>query len=73
MVVTVAFDGDLDDTMSFLLGSREAASGDIEVYSPQSPLGRAIVGQKVGTDVTYELPNGRKANVTIIEAKPYTG
>ncbi|MBF9067752.1 transcription elongation factor GreA [Streptacidiphilus fuscans] len=73
MVVTVAFDGDKDDTMVFLLGSREAASGDMETYSPQSPLGRAIDGRKVGDDVTYELPNGRKANVTITEAKPYTG
>jgi transcription elongation factor GreA len=73
MTVTVAFDGDLDDTMTFLLGSREAASGDIEVYSPQSPLGRAIAGQKVGADVSYELPNGRKANVRITDAKPFTG
>lgn len=34
MVVTIAFDGDEDDTLSFLLASREYASSDIETYSP---------------------------------------
>ncbi|MFI9270608.1 transcription elongation factor GreA [Kitasatospora sp. NPDC052896] len=73
MVVTVAFDGDPDDTMEFLLGSREAAGDDLDVYSPQSPLGSAINGKKIGEDASYELPNGKKASVRIIEAKPYTG
>ncbi|MEV6211100.1 transcription elongation factor GreA [Kitasatospora sp. NPDC051914] len=73
MVVTVAFDGDEDDTMRFLLGSREVAGDDLDIYSPQSPLGRAINGKKVGEDATYELPNGKQASVTIIEAKPHAG
>jgi len=73
MVVTVAFDGDLDDTMEFLLGSREVAGDDLDIYSPQSPLGRAIDGKKIGENATYELPNGKQASVKIIEAKPYTG
>ncbi|WP_035846853.1 transcription elongation factor GreA [Kitasatospora azatica] len=73
MVVTVAFDGDMDDTMSFLLGSREVAGDDLDVYSPQSPLGQAINGKKVDEDATYELPNGKKATVRIVEAKPYVG
>ena len=30
MVVTIAFDGDEDDTLTFLLASREYASSDIE-------------------------------------------
>ncbi|WP_377269649.1 transcription elongation factor GreA [Peterkaempfera sp. SMS 1(5)a] len=73
MVVTVAFDGDPDDTMRFLLGSREVAGDDLDIYSPQSPLGTAINGKKVGEDATYELPNGKKAAVKVMEAKPYTG
>ncbi|MEW1871324.1 transcription elongation factor GreA [Streptomyces caelestis] len=73
MVVTIAFDGDEDDTLSFLLASREYASTDIETYSPQSPLGSGVIGHKVGEDAEYELPNGRKASVKILEAKPYTG
>jgi transcription elongation factor GreA len=73
MVVTIAFDGDEDDTLTFLLASREYASSDIETYSPQSPLGDGVNGQKVGTDAEYELPNGKKASVRILEAKPYKG
>ncbi|MFF8288137.1 transcription elongation factor GreA [Streptomyces sp. NPDC016309] len=73
MVVTIAFDGDEDDTLTFLLASREYASSDIETYSPQSPLGSGVNGKKVGEDAEYELPNGKKASVTILDAKPYSG
>ncbi|MEK9519074.1 transcription elongation factor GreA [Streptomyces sp. NPDC087908] len=73
MVVTIAFDGDENDTMTFLLASREYASGDIETYSPQSPLGVGVNGKKAGDDAEYELPNGKKATVKILGAKPYTG
>ncbi|BDM72568.1 transcription elongation factor GreA [Streptomyces sp. NPDC001739] len=73
MVVTIAFDGDPDDTLSFLLASREYASSDIETYSPQSPLGTGVNGKKIGADAEYELPNGKKASVKILDAKPYTG
>ncbi|MEV5973915.1 MULTISPECIES: transcription elongation factor GreA [unclassified Streptomyces] len=73
MVVTIAFDGDEDDTMTFLLASREYASGDIETYSPQSPLGVGVNGKKAGDDAEYELPNGKMAMVKILSAKPYTG
>ncbi|MFD0151485.1 transcription elongation factor GreA [Streptomyces sp. NPDC055721] len=71
MVVTIAFDGDEDDTMTFLLASREYASDDIETYSPQSPLGVGVNGKKAGDDAAYELPNGKKAMVRILSATPY--
>ncbi|MFD1825924.1 MULTISPECIES: transcription elongation factor GreA [Mumia] len=74
MVVTIMFAGD-DDTETFLLGSREMlgldASVDIEVYSPQSPLGAAINGKKAGDTATYAAPNGRDVTVKIVDAKPY--
>ncbi|CAL9553588.1 transcription elongation factor GreA [Streptomyces sp. NPDC057838] len=73
MVVTIAFDGDEDDTLTFLLASREYASSDIETYSPQSPLGTGVIGHKVGDDAQYELPNGKKASVKILKAEPYEG
>ncbi|GAA4963352.1 transcription elongation factor GreA [Uniformispora flossi] len=73
MVVTIAFDGDKDDTMTFLLGSREDVGGAMEVYSPASPLGTAINGKKIGDTASYELPNGKSMDVEIIEVKPYTG
>ncbi|ARX86090.1 transcription elongation factor GreA [Streptomyces alboflavus] len=73
MVVTIAFDGDPDDTLTFLLASREYASDDIETYSPQSPLGTGVNGKKIGADAQYELPNGKLASVKILEAKAYQG
>src|SRR5262249_15782935 len=66
MVATIAFDGDPDDTMTFLLGSREYVSSDIDTYSPQSPLGTAVNGKKAGDQASYELPNGSMASVKIL-------
>jgi transcription elongation factor GreA len=71
MVVKVAFDGDDDDTLEFLLGSREDAGAATEVYSPQSPLGSAINGRKVGETSEYELPNGKTMAVKLLAAEPY--
>jgi transcription elongation factor GreA len=72
MVVTVQYDGD-DDTLTFLLGSREDAGRAIDVYSPSSPLGSALLGKKVGDSASYALPNGNKVAVSVLNAKPYTG
>ena len=74
MKITTRFVGD-DEVETFLLGAREMADGleDIEVYSPQSPLGSAIMGFKKGDTVTYEAPNGKELKVEIVDAVPYTG
>ncbi|KIX70783.1 transcription elongation factor GreA [Streptomyces sp. JL4002] len=72
-LITIAFDGDEDDTMEFLLASREYASGDFETYSPQSPLGAGVLGKAIGEDAEYELPNGKTASVKILDVKPFTG
>jgi transcription elongation factor GreA len=71
MVVKVAFDGDDEDTLEFLLGSREDAGASIEVYSPQSPLGSAINGLRIGETTEYELPNGKSLPVKLLAAEPY--
>ncbi|MEU3406268.1 transcription elongation factor GreA [Streptomyces sp. NPDC006670] len=73
MLVTIAFDGDEDDTLEFLLASREYASDEFETYSPQSPLGSGVLGKKVGEDAQYELPNGKKATVKVLAVKPFNG
>jgi transcription elongation factor GreA len=73
MVVTVAFDGDDQDTLRFLLGSREDAGTAMDVYSPQSPLGRAINGRKIGATSQYDLPNGKTMAVKLLAAEPYAG
>ena len=73
MLVTVRFsDG---DESTFVLGSREVVSPDsdvdVDVYSPQSPLGAAIYRKNVGSKAIYSRPNGVKVTVEILSAKPY--
>jgi transcription elongation factor GreA len=72
MTVTVQFKGD-EDEVTFLLASREESGAPIDVYSPRSPLGVAILGKKVGESATYNLPSGRAATVEILDASPYAG
>jgi transcription elongation factor GreA len=74
MVVTYRFVGD-DEEERFLLGAREMKGDDddLEVYSPQSPLGEAINGKKKGDTVEYVAPNGKTLKVEIVEAVPYQG
>ena len=74
--VTIAFNGDTSDTDTFLLGSREVlglddAVDDTNVYSPQSPLGAAIIGRETGDEVSYTAPNGRTISVTIVKVEPF--
>ncbi|HEV2930678.1 MAG TPA: transcription elongation factor GreA [Propionibacteriaceae bacterium] len=74
--VTVAFDGDESDTDTFVLGSRELLGLDVgvdaaNVYSPQSPLGAAILGRRPGDAVSYVAPNGRSINVTVVKVEPF--
>jgi transcription elongation factor GreA len=66
VVTTTDEDGDED---TFLLGSREDRPEGLTVVSAQSPLGRALVGRKIGDTVTYEAPAGT-FEVTIASAKP---
>jgi transcription elongation factor GreA len=68
MVVTAVIAG---DEMKFLLGSREIASGDLDVYSEKSPLGAAVLGAEIGSTVSYTAPNGRDIKVEIKSAEFY--
>ncbi|MPZ61718.1 MAG: transcription elongation factor GreA [Propionibacteriales bacterium] len=74
--VTVRFAGE-DETESFLLGARELLdfdeSVDLAVYSPQSPLGSAIVGKKKGETASYQAPGGAEVKVEVIDAEPFGG
>jgi transcription elongation factor GreA len=69
MLVTVDIAG---DEIKFLLGSREIASGDVDVYSEKSPLGAAVLGAKVGQTVTYTAPTGKQIQVAVLEAQPFS-
>lgn len=58
----------------FLLGSRDAGANlGVTVYSPEAPLGKALLGASAGETVTYEAPNGTEVSVTILEVTPYRG
>ena len=57
------------DEMRFLLGSREIATDDLDVYSEKSPLGAAVLGVKIGDKVSYTLPNGKSISVEILGAE----
>ncbi len=71
-VVTIYFDDDQADTETFLLGSREiAATTDLTVYSPESALGKAILGSRPGQTVTYTAPSGADIKVTVVKFEPY--
>jgi transcription elongation factor GreA len=58
-VVTVVYEGD-DESQAerYLVGHIEERQDDLDVISPDSPLGRALVGARAGEWVTYEAPNG---------------
>ncbi|MBA2774623.1 MAG: transcription elongation factor GreA [Nocardioidaceae bacterium] len=75
MKVTVRFADD-SETETFLLGAREMLglddSVDVGVYSPQSPMGSAILGKKPGDKATFTAPNGKDISVEIVAAKPFT-
>ncbi|WP_110239547.1 transcription elongation factor GreA [Nocardioides gilvus] len=72
MEVTVKFI-DFGDEETFLFGAREIEEEGLTVYSPQSALGTAISGHKVGEQVSYEAPNGKAITIEILKAKPFTG
>ena len=74
MQVTTRFAGD-SHVETFLLAAREMedTTAGLQVFSPQSPLGSAIIGTKKGDTVTYEAPNGKLHEVEIVDAVPYVG
>jgi transcription elongation factor GreA len=70
-VITLTMNG---SEMQFLLGSAEIAEGtDIDVYSPDSPIGQAIMGAKIGDEVSFFAPNGKERAIKIIDVKNFEG
>ncbi len=66
-IVTIRYDGD-DDTERYLIGSIEERTGDIDVISPGSPLGQALLGAAPGDLREYQAPTGTlKVEVVEIE------
>ena len=59
VVVEIRYEGDADDeTVKYLYGSLEERRDGLDVMSPSSPLGSALLGRKPGEIVEYEAPRG---------------
>ena len=72
-VLTIKYEDD-EDTERVLLGSREEGShGDLQVISPNSPLGAALLGAKPGDTREYQLPDGGSMKVSLVEVEAFTG
>ena len=54
-IVGIKYEGE-DDAERYLIGSIEERHDDLEVISPGSPLGTALLGRKVGDIVDFEAP-----------------
>jgi transcription elongation factor GreA len=70
-IVTLTLNG---NEQRFLLGSPEISEGiDIDVFSPESPLGLAIHGLAVGDETSYAAPNGKVFAVKIVNVETFIG
>ncbi len=72
-VVKVYYNGDKSDSETFLIATRQESvkNGKLEIYSPNSPLGGALIDAKVGETRSYTVPNGNTVEVTLVSAEPY--
>jgi transcription elongation factor GreA len=65
VLVSLRYAGD-DEVEQFLIGSIEERREGINVISPNSPLGQALMGHKVGDRVRYAAPSG-ELEVELVE------
>jgi transcription elongation factor GreA len=65
VIVTIAFsEGDRED---YLIGSiEESRSSLAAVVTPESPLGSALMGRRVGEEVCWSMPNGQEAKAELV-------
>ena len=56
----------------FALGGQEITEDvpdGVKVFSPDAPLGQALMGHRAGDTVSYEAPNGRKIQAEIVKVE----
>jgi transcription elongation factor GreA len=67
-LVTVEFAPGENET--YLIGApEESGLTEHDVLSPTSPLGDALVGHRIGDEVSYVLPNGRSITVVLVDVQ----
>ena len=64
-VVAIRYEGD-DEVERFLVGSIEERHHDLDVISPSSPLGEALIGSAPGDSVTFTAPTGAELRVEVV-------
>jgi transcription elongation factor GreA len=64
-VVAIRYAGD-DEVERYLIGSIEERHDDLEVISPSSPLGEALIGAGPGDSVSFTAPTGAELQVEIV-------
>ena len=57
MLVTIKYQDD-DETETYFLGLREEKGGEFDVLTPESPIGKALLGRSAGEAVVAEVPTG---------------
>ncbi|MEK7423490.1 MAG: transcription elongation factor GreA [Actinomycetota bacterium] len=69
-IVTLVYEGDDDDAAErYLIGHMEEKTAEIDVMSPHSPLGSALLGHGPGDFVEYQAPHGMlKVKVLEVES-----
>ena len=67
-IVTIVYEGDSEDMAeTYLLGHMEERTGDLDVMSPQSALGSALIGASEGHWVQYTTPTGATLKVQVLK------
>ena len=67
-LVEIAIEGDEPET--YLIGSIEERHDTYSVLSTSSPMGKALVGKRVGEVATYDTPKGKTLSVEIVSIRP---
>lgn len=64
-VVSIRYEGD-DEVEKYLVGSIEERHDDLDVISPSSPLGSALLGSGPGDTVAFVAPTGAELRVEVV-------
>jgi transcription elongation factor GreA len=67
-VVAIRYEGD-EEVERYLVGSIEERHDDLDVISPASPMGSALLGAGPGDEVSFETPTGAQVTVEVVEVE----
>ena len=65
-IITIRHEGEEPET--YLLGLREEKGGEYDILTPDSPLGRALVGHSAGEIVIAKVPAG-ELKIEVMEVR----